>query len=196
MGTASAVPIRFWKIHRNIFKKLTHFKRIIERSPTDHHSPRTPQTTSIFQNTIMGGLGGDFHVSPRIVSLAGGADAIVSGMIGCMLSPIIAKRTPLRLIFLAKGMVDCLSIRRVSSCCPLRHGVLLDLGLESVARCEASVSTSSEFRVVGRPTGMYGPPPFCKRKMRMACWSARMYPAFVGVAISWPEWNALRPRPF
>ena len=22
-----------------------------------------------------------------------------------------------------------------------------------------------------------------------------MYPAFVGVAISWPEWNALRPRP-
>jgi hypothetical protein len=27
-------------------------------------------------------------------------------------------------------------------------------------------------------------------------WSARMYPAFVGVAISWPEWNALRSRPF
>ena len=22
-----------------------------------------------------------------------------------------------------------------------------------------------------------------------------MYPAFVGLAVSWPEWNALRPRP-
>jgi hypothetical protein len=45
-------------------------------------------------------------------------------------------------------------------------------------------------------TGMYGPPPYCKRKMKMTEWSARMYPAFVGVAISWPEWNALRSRPF
>jgi AcrR family transcriptional regulator len=44
-------------------------------------------------------------------------------------------------------------------------------------------------------SGMYGPPPYCKRKMGMACWSARMYPAFVGVAVSWPDWNALRPRP-
>ena len=27
---------------------------------------------------------------------------------------------------------------------------------------------------------MYGPPPFCKRKMGVACWSAHMYAAFVG----------------
>ena len=52
------------------------------------------------------------------------------------------------------------------------------------------------FHRVERPYGMYGPPPFCKRKMKMAEWSARMYPASVGVANSWPEWNALRPRPF
>ena len=43
---------------------------------------------------------------------------------------------------------------------------------------------------------MYGQPPFCKRKRGRRNWSARMYPAFDGVAISWPEWNALRPRPF
>ena len=29
-------------------------------------------------------------------------------MIGCMLLPIIAKRTPLRPLYLANGMVDCL----------------------------------------------------------------------------------------
>jgi hypothetical protein len=32
----------------------------------------------------------------------------------------------------------------------------------------------------GRLTGMYAAPPFCQRRMRMACWSARMYPAFAG----------------
>ena len=37
---------------------------------------------------------------------------------------------------------------------------------------------------------MYGPPPFCKRKMRVACWSARMYPAFVGVRT--PGLNGMR----
>ena len=88
---------------------MAHFKRITEPSPTDHHSPqKRHKQTSIFQNTILGGLGGDFHVSQRMVSLAGGAGAIVSGMIGSMLLPIIAKRTPLRLLYLANGMVDCL----------------------------------------------------------------------------------------
>jgi len=27
---------------------------------------------------------------------------------------------------------------------------------------------------------MYGPPPFRKRKLRVTCWSAQMYSAFVG----------------
>jgi hypothetical protein len=56
------------------FKKLAHFKRITERSPTDHHSrQKHHKQTFIFQNTILGDLGGDFHVCPRMVSLAGGA---------------------------------------------------------------------------------------------------------------------------
>jgi len=38
----------------------------------------------------------------------------------------------------------------MSAATSAHDGVLLDLGLESVARCEASVSASSEFRVVGR----------------------------------------------
>ena len=60
----------------------------------------------------------------------------------------------------------------------------------------ALVELNNQFCLCCRLSGMYGPPPFCKRKMKMAEWSARMYPASVGVANSWPEWNALRPRPF
>ncbi len=46
------------------------------------------------------------------------------------------------------------------------------------------------FRSSGRLLGMYGPPPFCKRIMRVACWSARMYPVFVGVRT--PDLNGMR----
>jgi hypothetical protein len=33
---------------------------------------------------------------------------------------------------------------------------------------------------------MYGPPPCCKRKMKVTGWSAQMYTAFVGAQGSWP----------
>ena len=42
-----------------------------------------------------------------MVSLAGGAGAIVPGVIACLLFPFIAKRMPLRLLYLANGMVGC-----------------------------------------------------------------------------------------
>jgi hypothetical protein len=37
-----------------------------------------------------------------------------------------------------------------------------------------------------RPTGMYGPPPCRKRKMKVTGWSAQMYSALVGAQSSWP----------
>ncbi len=43
--------------------------------------------------------------------------------------------------------------------------------------------------------GMYGPPPYRKRKMKVTGWSAQMYTTFFGVCDSWPGWNALRPLP-
>jgi PAT family beta-lactamase induction signal transducer AmpG len=52
---------------------------------------------------MLGGLGNDFSASPRIVSLAGGVGAIVPGMLGCLLFPLLAKRMPLRLLYLANG---------------------------------------------------------------------------------------------
>ena len=52
---------------------------------------------------MMGGLGNDFSASPRMVSLAGGVGAIVPGMVGSLLFPLLAKRMPLRLLYLANG---------------------------------------------------------------------------------------------
>src|ERR1700728_695657 len=52
---------------------------------------------------MLGGLGNDFSASPRMVSLAGGLGAIVPGMVGSLLFPLLAKRMPLRLLYLANG---------------------------------------------------------------------------------------------
>jgi PAT family beta-lactamase induction signal transducer AmpG len=57
---------------------------------------------------ILGGLGGDFHVSARMVSLAGGASAFLPGLAGCLLFPMVARRMPLRLLYLANGIVGAL----------------------------------------------------------------------------------------
>jgi PAT family beta-lactamase induction signal transducer AmpG len=52
---------------------------------------------------LLGGIGNDFSASPRMVSLAGGAGAIVPGILGCLLFPLLSTRMPLRLLYLANG---------------------------------------------------------------------------------------------
>lgn len=52
---------------------------------------------------MLGGLGNNFGASPRLVSLAGGAGAIIPGILGSLLLPIIARRLPLRFLYLANG---------------------------------------------------------------------------------------------
>jgi MFS transporter, PAT family, beta-lactamase induction signal transducer AmpG len=54
---------------------------------------------------LLGGVGNDFNASPRMVSLAGGVGAIVPGILGCALFPLLAKRMPLRLLYLANGVL-------------------------------------------------------------------------------------------
>jgi PAT family beta-lactamase induction signal transducer AmpG len=61
--------------------------------------------SSFALTNILGGLGGDFHASARMVSLAGGAGAVSSGIAGCLLFPIVARRLPLRPLYLANGIV-------------------------------------------------------------------------------------------
>jgi PAT family beta-lactamase induction signal transducer AmpG len=60
--------------------------------------------SSFALTNILGGLGGDFHASARMVSLAGGAGAFFPGLAGCLLFPMVARRMPLRLLYLANGV--------------------------------------------------------------------------------------------
>ncbi len=64
--------------------------------------------SSFALTNLLGGLGGDFHASPRVVSLAGGAGAFFPGILGCLLFPIIAKRRPLLFLYLADGVLGSL----------------------------------------------------------------------------------------
>jgi len=61
--------------------------------------------SSFALTNILGGLGDDFHASARMVSLAGGAGAFFPGLVGCLLFPMVARRMPLRLLYLANGVV-------------------------------------------------------------------------------------------
>lgn len=61
--------------------------------------------SSFALTNILGGLGADFHASTRMIGLAGGAGAFLPGLAGCLLFPAIARRMPLRLLYLANGMV-------------------------------------------------------------------------------------------
>jgi MFS transporter, PAT family, beta-lactamase induction signal transducer AmpG len=54
---------------------------------------------------MLGGLGKDFGASPRMISFAGGVGAIVPGIVGCLFFPVLARRIPLRFLYLGNGIV-------------------------------------------------------------------------------------------
>lgn len=54
---------------------------------------------------ILGGVGGDFHASVRMVSLAGGAGVAIAGVAGSLVYPFFARRLALRPLYLAIGAV-------------------------------------------------------------------------------------------
>jgi PAT family beta-lactamase induction signal transducer AmpG len=64
--------------------------------------------SSFALTNLLGGLGADFHASARVVSLAGGVGAFFPGIIGCLLFPMIARRLPLLLLYLADGILGSL----------------------------------------------------------------------------------------
>jgi hypothetical protein len=54
---------------------------------------------------ILGGLGNNFHASQRVVSVLGGTGVLAAGIWGSMLLPGLAKRMPLRPLYIAIGAV-------------------------------------------------------------------------------------------
>lgn len=61
--------------------------------------------SSFALTNMLGALGADFGASARMVSLAGGGGAILPGLIGCFLYPILAKKISLRNFYVANGIV-------------------------------------------------------------------------------------------
>jgi len=64
--------------------------------------------SSFALTNLLGGLGADFHASPRVVSLAGGLGAFFPGIIGCLLFPLIAKWRSLIVLYLIDGIIGSL----------------------------------------------------------------------------------------
>jgi MFS transporter, PAT family, beta-lactamase induction signal transducer AmpG len=64
--------------------------------------------SSFALTNLLGGLGADFHASPRVVSLAGGLGAFFPGILGCLLFPVIAKGRALIVLYLVVGVVGSL----------------------------------------------------------------------------------------
>ncbi len=63
-----------------------------------------PSASFALTNTL-GGWGKDFHASPAMVSFFGGVGGMVAGVIGSFLIPPIAKKFPLRPMYLAVGIL-------------------------------------------------------------------------------------------
>ncbi|MGC8548333.1 MAG: MFS transporter [Acidobacteriaceae bacterium] len=63
-----------------------------------------PSASFALTNTL-GGWGKDFHASPGMVSFFGGVGGIVAGVIGSFFIPPIAKKFPLRPMYLAVGIL-------------------------------------------------------------------------------------------
>ena len=62
-------------------------------------------SASFALTNVLGGIGRDFHASPAMVSLFGGGGSVVAGIIGCSLVPVMAKKMPLRPLYLSIGIV-------------------------------------------------------------------------------------------
>jgi PAT family beta-lactamase induction signal transducer AmpG len=54
---------------------------------------------------ILGGLGSDFHASPRVLALSGGVGVAVAGIAGSLIFPFLSRRMSLRPLYLAIGVV-------------------------------------------------------------------------------------------
>lgn len=65
----------------------------------------TLPSASFALTNVLGGIGKDFHVNPGLVSIFGGVGSILAGIVGCSLVPLVAKKFPLRSLYLGVGFV-------------------------------------------------------------------------------------------
>ncbi len=62
-------------------------------------------SSSFALTNVLGGWGKDFHAAPALVSVLGGGGTSLAGIIGCSLMPLLARKLPLRPLYLALGVI-------------------------------------------------------------------------------------------
>jgi PAT family beta-lactamase induction signal transducer AmpG len=62
-------------------------------------------SASFSLTAMLSGFGDDFHASARMVNLMGGLGVVVAATLGSLLFPALARRVPLRPLYLAIGIV-------------------------------------------------------------------------------------------
>ena len=65
-------------------------------------------SASFTLTNVLGGIGKDFSASERMVSLLAGMGATVAGIAGSLLLPVLARRFPLRPLYLGIGVVGAI----------------------------------------------------------------------------------------
>jgi MFS transporter, PAT family, beta-lactamase induction signal transducer AmpG len=99
---------------------------------------------------MVAGFGGDFSVSPRLVGLLGGAGVTVAGVFGSLMLPPLARRMPLRTLYLSIGLGgSCFTMLILL----LPHApatfALLVLGENVVQSCAIACSLGITFETIG-----------------------------------------------
>jgi PAT family beta-lactamase induction signal transducer AmpG len=62
-------------------------------------------SASFALTNVLGGIGEAFHASPSLVSIFGGTGSILAGIAGSAMVPLMAKKFPLRPLYLVIGLV-------------------------------------------------------------------------------------------
>ena len=65
-------------------------------------------SASFALTNVLGGIGGNFNASPNTVSFFAGAGSVIAGVGGSFLVPLLAKKIPLRPLYLAIGFVGAM----------------------------------------------------------------------------------------
>jgi MFS transporter, PAT family, beta-lactamase induction signal transducer AmpG len=99
---------------------------------------------------MVAGFGGDFSVSPRLVSLLGGAGVTVAGVFGSLMLPPLARRIPLRMLYLSIGIGgSCFTLLMLLLPHVPSTFALLVLGENVVQACAIACSLGITFETIG-----------------------------------------------
>jgi PAT family beta-lactamase induction signal transducer AmpG len=110
----------------------------------------TPTATFSLTN-FLGGLGQDFHVSPRSVGLIGGSGVLLGGLCGCFAFRLIDRLLPLRYLYLSIGTIGSLFTLALILIphTPTAFAIALT-GQNAFQALAFTASTAIQFEAIGR----------------------------------------------